>query len=250
MNIPSTTTELLEALTDVQDYLVPVLDTYEQAMYWFVFRHTILEGKDTALISVRTANIGLGKSKAGSLPSEGVKKKKIRALEEKGCIQIVSKSHKGTEIRIFLPKEILGIVPLEIELMTDSNNIESIDFYEGRNYVDELLVREENKCFYTLQNITKENCVLDHVIPQAKGGNNSYKNIVASSFDANSLKNDKDADDFAREIYRMGLINFDEMQGLLKKIELLQSGDLVPDIVFSNSMQPNANVSIEKIIKK
>lgn len=145
------------------------------------------------------------------------------------------RSHKGTEVKINLPKEIAGVVPSEIDLDEDID-IDTIDFYEGRKYADELLRKESHKCFYTLQRLTKENCVLDHVIPQAKGGSNSYRNIVAASFDANSLKKDKDANEFAREIYRMGLINLDEMQGLLQRIELLQSGKLIPEIAFNKSL--------------
>lgn len=239
MTIPRTSEELIEILQDIQDYLVPLLDTYEQAMYQYIFRHTILEGKDVAVIGMKTANIGLGKSKAGSLPSETQKAKKLRALEEKGCVSVVSRSHKGTEIKILLPKEISGVVPSNLQL-EDDIDIDSLDFYYGRKYVEELLNREEHKCFYTLQKITKENCVLDHVIPQAKGGTNSYKNVVATSFDANSLKNDKDVNDFAREIYRMGLISLEEMQNLLNRIELLQSGKLVPEVAFNKQKQADA----------
>lgn len=157
MTIPKTTEEPIEALRDIQDHLAPLMDTYEQAMYQYIyiFRHTILEGKDTAIISIRTANIGLGKSKAGSLPSEAQKAKKFRALEEKGYINIVSRSYKGTEVKINLPKEIAGVVPSEIHLDEDID-IDTIDFYEGRKYVDELLKRESHKCFYTLQRITKD----------------------------------------------------------------------------------------------
>ena len=219
---------LVQTLIDIQDHLVPILDTYEQALYHYILRHTLLVGKATAVISVKTANIGLGKSKAGSLPSESQKTKKVRTLEEKGCIQIVSRSHRGTEVKPILPREIPGLVPIAIDI--EMPDIEELDFYEGRLYVDALLEREGGKCFYTLQKINRESCVLDHVIPQSKGGDNSYRNIVASSFDANSSKLGKNADDFARELYRSGILNLEEMQHLLSRIEQLQEGKLVPKI--------------------
>jgi CRISPR/Cas system Type II protein with McrA/HNH and RuvC-like nuclease domain len=78
--------------------------------------------------------------------------------------------------------------------------------------------------------INQENCVLDHVVPQSKGGDNSYRNIVAASFDANSSKGDKNAEDFARELYRSGLLNLSEMNHLLERIEDLQEGKLIPRI--------------------
>lgn len=219
---------LVQTLIDIQDYLVPILDTYEQALYNYILRHTLLVGKPTAVISVKTANIGLGKSKAGSLPSESSKTKKLRSLEEKGCVVIVSRSHRGTQVKPIFPNDIPGLVPVAIDI--EKPDIEKLDFYEGRIYVDALLERESGKCFYTLQKINKENCVLDHVVPQSKGGDNSYRNIVAASFDANSTKLGKNADDFARELYRSGIINLEEMQQLLSRIEQLQEGKLVPRI--------------------
>ncbi len=219
---------LVQTLIDIQDHLVPILDTYEQALYHHILRHTLLVGKRNAIISVKTANIGLGKSKAGSLPSETQKAKKLRTLVEKGCVEIVERSHKGTEVRPIYPKEIPGLVPKAVDI--ENPNIEEVDFFEARIYVDALLEREGGKCFYTLQKINRENCVLDHVVPQSKGGDNSYRNIVASSFDSNSNKGDKNADDFARELYRSGILNLTEMQELLKRIEELQEGKLVPQI--------------------
>lgn len=93
MIIPRTTEELIEALRDIQDHLAPLYG-YIRTSYVliYIFRHTILEGKDTAIISIKTANIGLGKSKAGYLPSEAQKAVKFRALDEKGYINVVSLS--------------------------------------------------------------------------------------------------------------------------------------------------------------
>jgi hypothetical protein len=218
----------IQALIDIQDFLVPMLDTYEQALYHYILRHTLLVGRDSAIIAVKTANIGLGKSKVGSQPSESQKSKKLRTLVDKGCIEIVGRSYRGTEVRPIFPKDIPGLIPEAVEIKKP--NIETIDFFEGRVHVGALLEREEGKCFYTLQKINQENCVLDHVVPQSKGGDNSYRNIVAASFDANSSKGDKNAEDFARELYRSGLLNLSEMNHLLERIEDLQEGKLIPRI--------------------
>lgn len=219
---------LIQTLIDIHDHLVPILDTYEQALLHYILRHTLLVGKRNAIISIKSANIGLGKSKAGSLPSEAQKSKKLRELEEKGCVDIVARSFKGTEVRPILPKEIPGLIPQAVDLQKP--NIGEIDFFDGRLYVDALVEREGGKCFYTLQRINRENCVLDHVVPQSKGGDNSFRNIVASSFDANSSKGVQNADDFARELYRNGILNLAEMQQLLKRIEDLQEGKLAPEL--------------------
>ncbi len=218
----------IQTLIDIQDYLVPTLDTYEQALYHYILRHTLLVGKGSAIIAIKTANIGLGKSKAVSQPSESSKSTKLRALVEKGCVEIVERSHRGTEIRPIFPKDIPGLIPKAVELQMP--NVGMVDFFQGRTHISALLEREGGKCFYTLQKINKENCVLDHVVPQSKGGDNTFKNIVAASFDANCAKGDKNAADFARELYRSGLLNLSELNQLLARIEDLQEGKLVPKI--------------------
>lgn len=143
-------------------------------------------------------------------------------------MEIVQRSHRGTEIRPILPDQIPGLVPKAVQI--DRPDIQTIDFFEGRAYVDQLLKRENYQCFYTLQKINKENVVLDHVVPVSKGGDNSYRNIVAASYDANSTKGDQNADDFARDLYRSGVLNLKEMQDLLERISLLQEGKLVPKL--------------------
>ena len=47
-----------DILIDIQDHLVPILDTYEQAIYHYIFRHTILIGNHTTIFSTRRASIG------------------------------------------------------------------------------------------------------------------------------------------------------------------------------------------------
>ncbi|MBE0515036.1 HNH endonuclease domain-containing protein [Sulfurimonas sp.] len=76
--------------------------------------------------------------------------------------------------------------------------------------------------------ISEDNCYLDHVIAQAAGGDNSYRNIVAASYDANSMKNDKKVDDFIRELYKNDLLSLSEFNELKQKIVDLQNGKLLP----------------------
>lgn len=122
---------LIQTLIDIQDHLVPVLDTYEQAMYHYILRHTYFVGKESAIIQVKTSNIGLGKSKAGSLPSESQKSKKLRTLQEKGCVEILERSHRGTMVKLILPKDIPNLIPSQIEV--EAIDIEEIVFMTGGN---------------------------------------------------------------------------------------------------------------------
>lgn len=215
-------------IVEIQDKLVPILDSYEQAVYHYLFRHTYLMGKDTCVYSTRTAEIGLGIGDNSKQPSMKTRSKKLRSLEEKGCVKIIERSNKGITVQLLLPSEIPSIQNTKLEIAPI--DIEELDFYKDRRLLNCLLEREGYRCFYTGRKISADNCYLDHVIPQANSGNNSYKNIVASCYDANSMKNDKPADEFIRMLYKEEIISISEFQELKDKLSKLQSGELQPDI--------------------
>lgn len=217
-----------EILIEIQDKLVPILDSYEQAIYHYLFRHTYLVGVETCLYSTRTAEIGLGTGDNSKQPSMKTRSKKLRSLEEKGCLQILERSNKGITVKLFLPSEIPSIQTQVVE--SESLDIEELDFYKDRRLLNSVLDREDYRCFYTGRKITSENCYLDHVIPQASSGNNSYKNIVASCYDANSMKNDKPAEEFIRILYKEEIISLSEFQELKEKLASLQAGELKPNM--------------------
>ncbi len=216
--------ELKEILIQIQDYLVPTLDSYEQAIYHYVFRHTYLICKKQMLYSTRTAEIGFGTGENAKFPSMKTRSKKIRSLEAKGAVRIIERSNKGLLVELILPRDIVGLIEREKKEIV---NVDSLDFYKDRRLLPVLLERENFRCFYTGKKITEENCYLDHVIPQSKGGDNTYRNIVATCYDANSMKNDMDVGDFARHLFKGGLLSLDEFNELKKKIVNLQKGKLV-----------------------
>lgn len=219
---------LEKVLIDIQDKLVPILDSPEQAIYHYLFRHTYLAGKETCVYSTRSAEIGLGQGEKNKQPSMATRSKKLRSLEEKGCVEIVERSHKGISVKVLLPNEVLGIHNENPE--ETSIDLEVLDFYKDRRLLNCILEREGYRCFYTGRKITTENCYLDHVIPQANSGSNSYRNIVASSYDANSMKNNKPVDEFIRSLYREEIISLTELRDLKQKIEKLQRGEIQPNM--------------------
>jgi 5-methylcytosine-specific restriction endonuclease McrA len=109
-------------------------------------------------------------------------------------------------------------------------DVESVDFFTGRNHVEALIAREGGKCFYCLRTVVTENCVLDHVRPQLDGDDNSYRNVVVACHDCNSRKGGSRADEFLRLLYREGLLSQSEFSQQLARLEALQNGQLVPDI--------------------
>jgi len=216
--------ELEEILLQIQDHLVPKLDSYEQAIYHYIFRYTYLIGKKQMLYSTRTAEIGFGIGDNAKPPSTKTRSRKIRSLEAKGAVRIIERSNKGILVELILPNKIVGLIDKKKKETLD---IASLDFYKDRRLMSVLLERANYRCFYTGKIITEENCYLDHVIPQSKGGDNTYRNIVATCYDANSMKHDMDVDDFARHLFKEGLLSLDEFNELKRKIENLQRGNLV-----------------------
>ena len=214
-------------LIEIQDYLVPELDTYEQAVYHYILRHTILNGNREMYFSTRTAEIGFGSGNNSSKPSMKTRSNKLRSLEKKGAIQIIERSNKGILVHINLPSEIKGLIKTGVKIKIDLNDY---DFYKDKKLLPIILKRENYRCFYTGKIIDEKSCYLDHVIPQSKGGDNGYRNIVASSYDANSMKSDKDVDQLIRELYQEGFIGLEDFKALKEKIERLQKGEIVPDI--------------------
>ena len=218
--------DLKKVLTEIQDYLVPILDVYEQAIYHYIFRYTYLIDLETTLYSSRSAEIGFGAGAVGTQPSISSRSKKLKSLELKGAVKILERSHKGILVAIVLPQNISGLIktnePFEID-------IDSLDFYKDRRLLTTILEREGYRCFYTGKKITEEKCYLDHVVASSTYGDNSYKNIVASSYDANSMKNNKAVGDFIRQLYKEDIISLIEFDNLKKKIENLQKGMLAPN---------------------
>ena len=184
-------------------------------------------GENATWFSTKSASIGLGSGSEGTAPSESSRSKKLRSLEQKGAVRILERSHKGILVTVILPQNIPSLVKARTELDIDID-IESLDFYKDRRLLASILEREDYRCFYTGKKLTEENCYLDYLIAQSLGGNNSYKNIVATSYDANSLKNNKSIDDFIRELYKSDLISLTEFNELKKKIGNLQEGKLAP----------------------
>ena len=216
---------------DFQDFLAPRLDVYEQAIYLYVLRHSRFIGSDEVVIGLKSARkrMALGMGTAGSPMSEGSAYLKLRSLSEKGYVQILGTTHKGQRLKLNLPTEIPGVVPLKVAGSTP--DLEDMDFFEVESNRKLLLERENHKCFYTLKHLVTDNFVVDHVISRPKG-DNSYKNCVASSREANNRKGAIHADDFLRRLFREGWLNENEFGDRMNHLSRLQAGELKPMIAI------------------
>lgn len=219
--------EFAAVFIQYQDHLAPTLDVYEQAIYVFLLRQTILEGRREAVIGFKSARkkLGYGIGKALTPPSEGVVYEKLRSLEAKGCIQLNGSERAGTRIALKVPSEIPGLIPtVSTETRVD---LEDIDFFGVLENRARILEREKWQCFYCLAKLDENNYVLEHVVSRPEGSN-SYRNVVAACRRCNNRKGSTAAADHLRVLYREGILSGDELIEVVARIEALQSGKLKP----------------------
>ncbi len=225
----SDSVDLRKVVEQVQDFLAPRLDCYEQMIYHYLFRHTRLDGRHQITVGTRTiqARIGAGMGKQGSPPSQRVISDKLRTLERKGCIRIVERSAQGTALEVLLPHEIPGVVVEAPQVSKE--DMETLDFFNDPDRRLALLRREGGHCFWCLRGITEANYSLDHVNPRSGPvEDHTYRNLVACCWECNSRKQATGAEEFLRRLYLEGLLSADDHQKRVEAIEALKSGRLVP----------------------
>jgi HNH endonuclease len=212
---------------DYQDWLAPRLDTYEQAIYLYVLRHGPMLGLAEVVIGFKSARrkMAFGIGEAGKPMSEGTCYKKVRSLEQKGCVTIVASERDGTRLRLHLPSEIRGLIPAAVEAVAAI--LEQIDFFGDRIGRLRIIARENAKCFYCLRQLSPASHVIEHVVSRPVG-DNSFRNVVAACRECNNSKGKLAAADHVRELYRRGLLSSDEFDARVTALDHLAHGLLVP----------------------
>lgn len=92
-------------------------------------------------------------------------------------------------------------------------NLEETDFLESQELRQAIHAREGGRCFYCLHRVKPALRCIDHVVPQAEMGGNSYRNLVSSCMGCNAQKREQRAEDFLRWLYREGRLGEDELKG-------------------------------------
>ncbi len=228
--------EVREFFQQFQDYLAPKLDTYEQAIYLYIFRYSRFIGKDEAVIGFKSERrrMATGLGIDGTPMSEGSAYKRLSTLEAKGCIKIVQTEHKGSRIKLNLPNEIGGIVP-SVQPGGAQIDMEVLDFFNSPDNRLAILKREAFRCFYTLKKLDENSFVIDHVVSRPSG-DNSYRNVVAASREANNRKGAMPAGDFIRQLFREGYLSEQECGARLKALDNLKRGTPQTDALISRKL--------------
>lgn len=219
--LEETVIDWMSTLSQIEDALFPRfgLSVWERAVYYHLLRQTRVSDRETTIYSVS----GIATTLSISDPKA---RDTLRSLDAKGCIRIEDRSRRGREVRVFLPSDL----NLPTETDEPPPDLESIDFFTGRQYVESLLSREGARCFYCLREVTRDTCELDHVNPQAHGTDNSYRNIVVSCHECNKLKQDAPGEDHLRRLFRRNLLSDSELQERLAALEALRAGELLPEL--------------------
>jgi 5-methylcytosine-specific restriction endonuclease McrA len=210
-----------EIISAIESELIPhfQFDIWERGMYYYLLGHTRLRGLEYSTIPLSSISDDL-------TCSVWQARKVIRTLAEKGCIEL-DQTRKGHNVKVFLPNELS--IPKK-EQQDQVLDIEEIDFFKNREYLNQILAREQNSCFYCMKSINSETCELDHVISQLNGGGNSYRNIVAACHRCNTHKSGTTAEDYLRQLYRKNLLSESELEGRLSAIDALKNGELRPKL--------------------
>ena len=219
-----------------EDFLFPRLrlSITDRAVYSHLLRHSRLEGQLQLRFSMPWLARGIG-------ISTGPVRESVRRLVVLGALRLIRRSKAGHVIDVLLPDEIRGLRPgLPAVAGTiavggpasapQSPNLEGLDFLKTRALRQSIHLRERGHCFYCLRRTDARVQCLDHVVPRAQAGRNSYRNLVSSCLECNSLKGERPAADFLRWLYRQRCLTASELHTRLRALDALSSGKLPPPV--------------------
>jgi hypothetical protein len=225
-----------------EDFLLPRLrlSITDRAVYSHLIRHSRLEGRLELRFSMPWLARGIG-------ISTGPVRESVRRLVVLGALRLIRRSKLGHVIHVLLPDEIRGLRPGLLPAgglpapagairvpgsasHPQSSDLEALDFLKTRALRQSIHLRERGQCFYCLRRTDARVQCLDHVVPRARAGHNSYRNLVSSCLECNSLKGERPAADFLRWLYRQRRLTSAELNARLRTLDALASGKLPPPV--------------------
>ena len=156
----------------------------------------------------------------------------VRSLVARGVLELIERNCRTQHVvRVRLPLEVKAVRAPKIgspQPAKSAINIEEADFVEKQILRRSLHDREGGNCFYCMRRTGQRNWCLDHVVPQARGGGNSYRNLVSCCLDCNSDKGERPAEEFLRWMYRERRLSAADLSGRLRALDELAAGKLKP----------------------
>lgn len=191
--------ELPEIVGSIVDYLQPTLEPYEAAIYWYLFRHSIIATGDVFVrVSVRGLQEGVISSMRSGREGSPLSYKSVQdglaGLCNKGAASIAGDTNReGTLYRIHLPEEIPlcreAMAKIQREQLPKIDPKREADFYNIKENRLKVFERDKYLCHYCKKLLTRFSATLDHIQPVSEGGDNSYDNLVTACLLHNSQRN-------------------------------------------------------------
>ena len=216
---------------DFEDQLAPQLNfsVIDRAVYSHLVRHSRLEGK----LQFRFSMARL----AGHIRlSEKTTRQSVRRLIARGVIRLVERSCQAHHlVHVLLPQEVRALRAAKTATTSSSrtspaDSFAETDFLQTRALRRAIHSREGGRCFYCLRRLIPQRRCLDHVVPQASLGTNSYRNLVSCCLDCNSNKAERSAIEFVRSLYRDRRLSSHDLSGRLRALDDLAAGKLKPPV--------------------
>jgi len=218
----------LHVWKQMEDLAIPILhlSPVDRAVYSHLLRHSRLEGKRQLRFSIR----GIAQRACLSAWST---RRAVRSLVANGALRLATRGRAGHLVHVRLPEEIRTVRADKITgngspSLSRAAGLEAADFLQTRELPEAIHRREGGFCFYCSRRLSPKTRCLDHVIPLAQMGGNSYRNLVSCCAECNSLKGERRAPDFVRWLFRDGRITSAELRARLRSLKLLASGKLLP----------------------
>jgi hypothetical protein len=216
---------------DFEDRLAPQLNfsVIDRAVYSHLFRHSRLERKLRFRFSMSWL--------AGHIRlSEKTTRQSVRRLISRGVLRLVERSCQAHHVVcVLLPKEVRALRAAKAAAHGSARTsrgagFAEADFLQTRALRRAMHAREGGRCFYCLRRLVPHRRCLDHVVPQADLGSNSYRNLVSCCLDCNSNKAERSAVEFVRSLYRDRRLSDIELSGRLRALDELADGKLIPPL--------------------
>jgi HNH endonuclease len=224
----------------LEDVVVPRLrlSVSERAVYCHLLRHSRLEGKGRCRFSI--ASLGRGTR----LSATGIRAA-VRRLARQGALRLVQRSKAGHVVEVRVPDEIRASRCNAPEIserdrlggqaflgrqvrVAQAAGLEEVDFMRTKALRHAIHAREGGRCFYCLRRLATGIRCVDHVVPLARSGRNSYRNLVSACLECNTQKGEKRAKDFLRWLYREGRLTVVELNGRVRALQALAAGKVRP----------------------
>ncbi len=220
--------DALEVWKQIEDVLAPrlKLTVIDRVVYAHLVRYSRLEGKRRLCFSI------LGVAQSIGLSHTPVRRA-VRRLVGHGALRLVARSKAGHAVEVRLPDELPACRADRIggsAAVGRATALEDMDFLQTPSRRQLIHVRERGPCFYCLRQASGRTRCLDHVVPRAQFGCNSYRNLVSCCVECNSAKGERPAGDLLRSLYRQGGLTKVEFFGRLRALKALAVGRLRPPV--------------------